>query len=284
MGSLATPEGRFRDPAVPSVDRALNLLELLASTNDGLNLSTISRKLHIPKSSAYYLVSTLAKRNFIRRSADRRFYLLGSRVPPFATINPAELELTRICSPHLQSLSKRLTMTAQIGVLEGAEARIVDRSELPGPRLDSWVGRHFDLHCTAIGKALISDLPDEEAEALFKPRGLPKHNVNTISSLEVLKFQLAETRRRGFAMDDEEHELGVRCLASPVFNHLGGVVAAVCVFTPVHRLPGAEVPRVGAEVLNAAREISRNLSDSALDVQRIYERWEVANRPAPGAR
>ncbi|MGH9445069.1 MAG: IclR family transcriptional regulator, partial [Terriglobia bacterium] len=160
MSGLGAYETRSPGTTVPSVDRALDLLELLASTTSGLNLSTISRKLSIPKSSAYYLVTTLAKRNLVRRSPGGRAYSLGTHALSIARMSPAESDLRKLCSPYIHSLSKKLGMTAQIGIREGAEVRIIDRSELPGVRLDSWVGRHFDLHCTAIGKALISHLSD----------------------------------------------------------------------------------------------------------------------------
>jgi DNA-binding IclR family transcriptional regulator len=264
MGSLIAEQSRLRDQSIPSVDRALNLLELLGSTTAGMNLSMISRKLDIPKSSAYYLVATLAKRNLVRRSPSGRVYSLGTNALTFAKKDPAELDLKTLCSPYVQSISNKLGMTAQIGIREGAEARIIDRSETYGLRLDSWVGRHFDLHCTAIGKALISCLPDAEIETLFRSRGLPKHNQNTICSLELLKNQLAEVRRHGFATDDEEHELGVRCVASPIFNPSGGVVAAICAFSPATRIPCSQMPNIGLEVTNAASEIARNLNGSPL--------------------
>jgi IclR family KDG regulon transcriptional repressor len=269
MGSFAAEASRLREPSIPSVDRALNLLELLASTATGLNLSTISRKLHIPKSSAYYLVTTLAKRNLVRRSPCGRVYSLGTGALPSARMNPAELDLKTLCSPYIQSLANRLGMTAQVGIREGAEARIIDRSETFGLRLDSWVGRHFDLHCTAVGKALISHMTDADMENLFRARGFPKHNQNTIGSIEVLRSSLMETRSLGFATDDEEHELGVRCVASPVFNYLGGVAGAICVFSQAARLSRAEMPNIGLEVAKTAREISRSLCDSPLPRLRL---------------
>jgi IclR family transcriptional regulator, KDG regulon repressor len=247
----------------------LNLLELLASTAAGLNLSMISRKLNIPKSSAYYLVTTLARRNFVQRSPGGRVYSLGTDALAFAKANPAELDLKTLCSPYVQSLSNRLGMTAQVGIREGAEARIIDRSETYGLRLDSWIGRHFDLHCTAIGKALVSYAADSELKQLFRSRGLPKHNENTVCSLEVLKSHLLDVKRRGFATDDQEHELGVRCVASPIFNYMGGVVGAICVFSPTTRLSRSEMPNVGAEVASAAREISRCLNDSPLPALKL---------------
>jgi IclR family transcriptional regulator, KDG regulon repressor len=259
--------------AVPSVDRALSLLELLASASAGLTLTTISRRLSIPKSSAYYLVTTLARRNFVRRKAGQRLYFLGTNTPPFIKNAAAESDLKKLCASHIRALSHKLGMVAQVGIREGSEVRIIDRSEIPGLRLDSWVGRHFDLHCTAVGKALVSYLADSEVANLIRSRGLPKHNQNTLCSMELLMAQFAETRRLGYATDDEEHELGVRCVGSPIFNHLGGVPAAVCIFAPVSRLAPSEMPNVGAELVKAAREISRELADHPVgEFQRTLSR------------
>jgi IclR family KDG regulon transcriptional repressor len=249
---------------VPSALRALNLLELLAETPGGLNLSQISRKLEIPKSSAYYLVTALARRDFVSRISDQFRYSLGTNAFSFARTDCAELELKRLCSPYINALSKELGLIAQVGIREGAEARIIHRSQLPGLRLDSWVGRHFDLHCTAIGKALVSYLPEEDVDKLLRSHGLARHNQNTLCSMEHLKAQFVETRRVGYAIDDEEHELGVRCVASPIFNHLGAVIAAICVFSPIGKLCRSEMPNVGREVVKSARELSRMLADSSL--------------------
>jgi DNA-binding IclR family transcriptional regulator len=245
---------------VPSVDRALDLLELLACSNTGLSLSMISRRLNIPKSSAYYLVTSLARRNCVRRSADRRSYSLGTDAPGFRKLGDAESDLKALCSPHLEALSKKLGMPAQLGTRDGGEVRIITRTPMPGLKLDSWVGRHFDLHCTALGKALISNLDDAELEKLIKIRGLAKHNENTLCSLELLKSHLAEIKKLGFATDDEEHELGVRCVASPLFNSQGGVIAAIGVFTSRERLPLSEMFKVGSELKQVAREICRTLN------------------------
>ena len=149
----------------------------------------------------------------------------------------------------------------------------------PESRLDSWVGRHFDLHCTAIGKALISYLPDSEVENLFRAHGLPKHNERTICSLEVLIAELAEARRQGFSMDNEEHELGVRSIASPIVNHLGGVLAAVCIFGPASRLSALETPALGLEVLKTAKEITRNLNGLPPDLRRALLRSDSKKPP-----
>jgi DNA-binding IclR family transcriptional regulator len=259
MDTRVADQGQDYHKKVPSVDRALDLLELLASANTGMSLAVISRRLNIPKSSAYYLVTSLARRNCVWRSPDRRVYSLGTDAPGFLKAGDAEAELKTLCAPHLEALSKSLGMPAQIGMREGGEVRIIARTPMPGLKLDSWVGRHFDLHCTALGKALISNLADAELEKLLKIRGLAKHNQNTMCSMALLKSQLADIRRCGFATDDEEHELGVRCVASPLFNSLGGIIAAIGVFASSEQLLRSQMSEVGLKLRAVAKETCRSL-------------------------
>jgi hypothetical protein len=111
MKTCEADETQLSDARVPSVDRALNLLDLLASSPCGMNLTTISRRLNIPKSSAYYLLTTLAKRNFVRRSPDGRLYSLAIEVSPFMDVTSQESGLKSLCAPFIRSLSKSLRMT-----------------------------------------------------------------------------------------------------------------------------------------------------------------------------
>jgi DNA-binding IclR family transcriptional regulator len=126
---------------------------------------------------------------------------------------------------------------------------------------------------------LINYLPDAEIDNLFRAHGLPKHNERTVCSLEALKSELAEARRQGFAVDNEEHEIGVRCIASPIFNHLGGVVASICIFGPVSRLSALETPALGLEVLNMAREITGSLNGLPPDLQCALLRSDSEKSP-----
>jgi IclR family acetate operon transcriptional repressor len=252
----------FRETRVPSVDRAFDLLELLTLSDQGLTLSEVSQKLQIPRSSAHYLIQSLAYRGYLERNPAGRAYILGLRVANFANSAPARSQLRLASNPYLQGIVKKLGLTAQLGVLDGGEALVIDRVAAPTDvRFDSWVGRHFELHCTALGKALIAHLPDSELKKLFEGRGMPRHNPNTICSLEAVRAQLAEVRANGYASDNEEHELGVRCVAAPIFNYLGNTVAAICVFSSITRFPAWQVPAVGKLVISAASEVSRQLRD-----------------------
>lgn len=248
---------------VPSVDRAINVLELVAGARRGLTLSQISQKLLIPKSSAHYLIQGLVGRGYLMRNPGGRDYSLGLCAGSLANTAVARSQLNTVCTPYLQKLVQKLGLIAQVAVLDGAEALIINVNTPANFQLDSWVGHHFDLHCTAVGKALIAHLSDLELERLLQDRGLPMHNPNTVCSLGTLKGHLAETRTRGFATDNEEHALGVRCIAAPVFNPLKKVVAAICTFSSKSNLLNWQIPAIGCELVCAAREISRELGESS---------------------
>ena len=108
--------------------------------------------------------------------------------------------------------------------------------------------------------ALIAFLSKPELTKLFQNRALPKHNPNTICSLQSLELHLGTVRANGFAVDDEEHELGVRCIAAPIFNFLGKPIASICVFGPTYMLPNRNLKALGSEVASATSEITRHLS------------------------
>jgi DNA-binding IclR family transcriptional regulator len=249
---------RFR---LPAVDRAMNLLELLASSRGGLTLSELSRKLNIPKSTTYYLVYTLVTRGYVQRISSGR-YTLGFRFADVASAATAGPNLNMLAKPHLRQIAARLNLTAMLAVLGGAEAVIIAKvtwardGDAGG---GAWVGRHLDLHCTAQGKALIANLPDDELDKLLTDRKLAHFTHKTIQSLPALKAHLAEIRANGYSVNDEEHVLGVRAVAAPVFDSWG-VVAAISVRGSTQQIPSARLRELGGDMLRAARDMSLQLS------------------------
>lgn len=243
---------------VPSALRALELLEELSSSNRRLTLSEISRKLRIPRSSAYYLIQGLASQGYLVRNPWGRDYALGPRVANLANEIIASSELATLCAPYSQKLAENLQLPAQVGILVGAEVCVINRSGgSRGIGLHSWVGRHMDLHCTALGKALIAYHMDMEFEKIFRHRGFPKYTARSLGSLPALRAHLSEVRVKGFAVDNEELETGVKCTAAPIFDRYGKVVAAIGVFGSTSNIPDLESPRVCNAVASFAKEISR---------------------------
>jgi DNA-binding IclR family transcriptional regulator len=255
----ATESQRFR---LPSVDRAMNLLELLASSRSGLTLSELSRKLSIPKSTTYYLVYTLVTRGYVQRTGSG-YYLLGFRFADVASASTAGLNLSALAKPNLRQIAARLNLTALLAVLGGAEAVIIGKvmwardGDVGG---GAWVGRHLDLHCTAQGKALIAHLPDDELDQLLTGRELAGFTTKTILSLSALKVHLAEVRANGYAVNDEEHALGARAVAAPVVDSWGVVIAAISVRGSTQQISSARLRELGGEMVRAARDLSLQLS------------------------
>jgi IclR family KDG regulon transcriptional repressor len=264
MRILGESGGRTRqlDSRVPSVDRALDLLELLAISDRGLSLSDISRALDIPKSSVHYLLHDLAWRGYVERAPGGRTYSLGVQATRLATIRLTKSLLTVLCEPYVKDLAKHLNLCVQLGIFDAAEALVIAKADTgAGGTFDSWIGRHFELHCTALGKALIAFLSKPELTKLFQNRALPKHNPNTICSFHSLEIHLETVRANGFAVDDEEHELGVRCIAAPIFNFLGKPIASICAFGPSRMLPNGNLKSLGSMIASATTEVSRHLSE-----------------------
>ncbi len=254
-------KARFPEARVPSVDRALDLLELLARSGRSLRFSDLSRKLRIPKSSLHYLIQNLASRGYLEREPNGRGYLLGLCVTNFANAEIVKSQLNMVCSRYLEKLTTKLGLTAAVGVLDGTEGLVIDVKAPTDIRYESWAGRHFDLHCSALGKALIAHLSDMEIDKLFQGRALPKHNPNTVCSVEVLKGHLAEARTRGFATNNEELDVGIRCVGAPILNSAGRVIAAVSVGSSVRKVGSSQILNLGDEIAAVSKEISRQLRD-----------------------
>lgn len=252
-----------KDPCLPSVDRTIDVLELLVTCRTGVTLSDLSRRLKIPKSTAHYLIRTLMLRGYVQRESSGRHYSIGLRVFNLAAATMPELHLANLTLPYLRQLTSTLDLTATTSVLCKAEAVII--AAAPSCRDvggGAWIGRHLDVHCTAQGKALLAFLPDADLQKVMSDRALARYTRNTIASLSLLKPHLSEIRQNGFAVNNQEHVIGVRAVAAPVFDFQGSAVAAISVRGSVAQLPGWRVRQLGPELASVARSISREMGSS----------------------
>lgn len=260
MSFLAEAEIRL-----PAVDRTVDLLELLSCSSRGLTLSEICRTIRIPKSSAHYLVQTLLARGFLYRNADGT-YAIGLGVPEFFATSSALPDLHHALREDLPELARIVGLTAVATVLRGAQAVIIEKANPPqkestGNR-GNWVGRHIDLHCTAQGKIHLAYMRSSELDNLLRDRPLARYTPKTLSSLESLRVHLAKVRSDGFAVNDEEHIVGVRGIAAPVLNGAKWVVAAIGLTGSVDEMPKERIPRIAQQVVSVAREVSRRFLES----------------------
>jgi DNA-binding IclR family transcriptional regulator len=180
----------LKTQSVPALDRAFNALELLAASKSGLTLPELSRRLELPKSSTHALLLTMERRGYLHRNARTNRYLFGLGLFTLANRALAGLELREKASPFLRALVMRTRLTAHLAMLDHGEAVLIEKVEPQGVnKLATWLGKRMDVHCTAVGKAIIAWLEDAELDELIQARGLPRHNDNTISSARRLAPQ-----------------------------------------------------------------------------------------------
>ncbi len=254
MGSLKTP-------SVPSLGRAISILELIAATRHGLPLADLARQMALPKSSVHCLLLTLERRGYLHRNSRTNRYLFGSKLFTLANMALAGMKLREQAAPFLHDLARKTDLTIHLAILEQNEAVLIDKVEPPGTlRLATWLGKRMDVHCTAVGKALIAFLPEPDVDRLIRERGLPRHNDNTIVSPRKLKEELSRVRALGFSVDDEEDELQNRCVGAPVFDAAGQIVAAISISGLISRITAENSTALAGQLRQTAGALSRKLA------------------------
>ncbi len=250
----------MKTPSVPALERALAILELLAKSRAGLTLPEIARELHLPKSSTHCLLLTLERHRYLHRNDRTSRFLFGSMLFSIGNMSLNGLQLRQISLPHMRSLTERTGLTCHLGVLERHEAVLMEKVEPAGVfKLATWLGKRMDLHCTSVGKALIAHLPEEDLARLMRETGMPRHNDNTIGSLRKLREDLARSRRAGYYIDDEEDEIGYRCIGAPIVDETGQTAAATSVSGSTAQVREDNTPALAAEVMRTAGAITKSL-------------------------
>ncbi len=244
--------------SVPALERSLLILEYLARSRHGATLSQLSRKLQLPKSTSHALLLTFERCGYVERDEQTGRYRLGTRLYALANMALSGSSLRDQAAPFLQKLMRDTGLTVHLAILEQGEAVLIDRVESPGsPHVSTWVGKRMGLHCTALGKALIAHLPEGQIDELVRRQGLLRHNENTIASLRKLHEACYAAVQNGYSIDDEEEEIGVRCIGTPVLNGRGEVVAAISVSGTTEQV--TDVPGIAQRVKDAALALSRHL-------------------------
>lgn len=246
--------------AVPALARAISILEELKRSSIGLSKTEISRKLGIPFSSTYNLLVTLEEHGYVRHDPETKNYSVGYRLLSFGSFpGGQDSDLRAVASPVMKRLVEETQCTVHLAVLDKGEAIYIDKLELNRFfRINSWIGKRNYPHTSAVGKALVAYLPAKEIQEIWK-KGLPKRTSRTVRSLRAYQQMLREVVARQYAIDDEEEEIGGRCVAAPIFNASGSVVAAIGVSAHISYLPPEKLPAFGGATRAAATEISRRL-------------------------
>lgn len=253
-----------KTPSVPALQRGLAIMERIARSRRGLTFAQLTRYFEdVPKSSVHTLVLTLEREGYLQREDATGRYVTGAKLVHIAAVTLDSVVLRERATPLLRELVADTRMTAHLAVLERDEVTIVAKVDRPGThRIATWVGKRMDAHCTSLGKCLIAHIPDEDVDRLIAERGLLRHNEYTIVSPSRLKQELTRVRALGYALDDQEEELGGRCVGAPVWNREGRAVAAVSISGSADHITADTLDGFVARVRQAALAISRELGYS----------------------
>ncbi len=239
-----------------AIEKALSVLEALA---DHERITDLAETTGLPKSTVHRILQSLVGHGFATSDGSGG-YLPGPRVLTLAGKVMHRLDPARLASPALQALRDRTGHTVHLALRNGDEAVYVEKLAGRKPyEMPSRIGQGLLLHCTAIGKAILAALSDEEVAAICARAGMARRTEHTLITTDTLLADLADIRRRGYAIDDEEDVTGLRCVGAAVTGNHGHVVGAVSISTLVHELPLREARAIGAEVVTTAREISQAL-------------------------
>ena len=250
----------FKESPSIAVERALSILEVIAQRPDGVRNSELSRRLGIPKSSASYILRVLERRGYLVRDKENGEYRLGLKLLNLGHSVQVGQDIRTMALPVMRHLTHRTGLTSHLAILERGEAVYVEKVDAPGfIKMDTWVGRRMQVNTTSVGKAQVAYLPTDEVEALLHLHGLKARTPHSITSRERFHRELARVRSQGYAVDDEENSLGVRCIAAPVFDSTGEIAGAVGVSATTSQIPHSGVAKMALLVKEAARRISHRL-------------------------
>jgi IclR family transcriptional regulator, KDG regulon repressor len=243
---------------VQVLDRALAILEALAQAGESASLAEIAAIVKVHKSTVHRLIMSLEGHRLIDRDPQTGHYRLGLRLFDLGNIAVSRFHLRDRARPHLEKLMYNADETVHLCVLDNGEVLYIDKVEPDRSiRMSSTIGRRNPVHCTAVGKALLASLPEAEVDGIISQHGMRRCTANTLTTPAELKAELKLILQRGYAVDNEENEEGVRCVSAVVRDHSGHAAVAISVSAPSFRLPTEKVPVMAALVREAAEAVSR---------------------------
>jgi DNA-binding IclR family transcriptional regulator len=253
------PEGYV----IRAVVRATRLLELLRTSDGGASLGELASRSGLAKASVFRMLRTLEETGLVERAPDRDRYRLGVRCLELGQAYLEQTDLRREALPLLHELRSRFNETVHLGVLDD-ELRVVYLEKLESTHavgiMMSRVGRTAPSFCTGLGKAMLAALDSDPVSVLDQRGALRRYTPGTITKPDALRTELGRIRKRGYSLDLEEHEPGVRCVGAPIVGPHGELAAGLSISGPAQRLPERLLRRELADAARAAAgEIGRRL-------------------------
>ncbi len=249
---------------VQTIERVSSILDILAQNPQGISIRDISSKLNLPKGTTHRLLASLSYFGYVRQDPREKNYFLGLKFIELGQLLLSQIDLRKEAEPFLRDLSEKTKETVHLVILDRNEIVYIDKIEAnqnpTGLKMASRIGLRNPAHSCAVGKVLLSHLTKDELEKIIEEKGLPKRTENTITDPKKLMEHLKTVKIQGYAIDDEENEKGVRCVAAPIFNEVGKAIAAISISAPSFRVTKKMMQEVlSKEVMDTALKISHRI-------------------------
>ena len=242
---------------VQSLTRGLSILESLARAEGGLTLTDIGQRVQLPSSSVHRLLATLEKMGYVYQAGELGRWYVGLQAFAVGSSFLASRDFVAQSHPYMRRLMDQSGETVNLAILDGTEAVFVDQVQCREMmRTIVKLGSRAPLHASGVGKAMFASLPDDQIDAILKVRGLPRITGNTITTPETMWASVRVIRQRGWSFDDEEHALGTRCVAAPIYDEHAETLGAISLAGPSSRLPDERIRQLGPLVAHTAEELT----------------------------
>ncbi|WP_400162435.1 IclR family transcriptional regulator [Brevibacillus sp. TJ4] len=245
---------------IQSVDRAIDIIELFTASTPELSVKEISERLHLSKSTVHGLIKTLEYRGLLEQNLENQKYRLGLKLFELGNLVGNQLDIRKLSSTVIHKLVEQVKETVHLTILDKHEVVYVEKLEGPSSlRMYSQIGKRAPMYCTGVGKAILAYLDEQRVDDILRTTEMVSYTPYTITTVEGIKTELQRIRENGYATDDQEIELGLRCFAAPIFNHEGNAVASISCAGPINRIVYTKESEIAGYVKEAAAEISRKL-------------------------
>ncbi len=259
MSEPAAEAPRHSDDALKSLTKVMRVLDTFSTVERALSLAEICQRTGFPKSTTHRLLASMREAGLLDQARERDRYRLGVKLFSLGNIALANLELHREARPFVEALTRQTGHAVHLAVFDGHRAVVIHRADASTERSQPvTLIEQAPTTCTSVGKAILAFQP-APAIARVIAAGLVRYTDATITEPEALRRDLAETRARGYARDEGEHQPGVRCIGAPIRDMTGQVIAGISVTSPMRRLPARAIAALATVVIHHADAISAAL-------------------------
>lgn len=248
-----------RNYDITALQRGLRLLHLFSESPRGLTAKQVAALTRLPVSTVHRFLANLVTAGFLNRDVEGTHHL-GIACFSIGQAAVGQLDIRRLSLPYLRELNQHTRETIHLTVRHGLSAVYVEKLDSPEPlRIHSRMGAAVPLHCTAVGKVMLAYMPEDEQNTILPQLELKRPTPNSVGSIQELKTELHRVRKNGYACDLEEHELHIRCVAAPIWDHTGSVQSSLSITAPTLRMPVTRLRQLAPLIQQSGLKISAEL-------------------------